>query len=111
MKEQIMQLLKKQDYALSTQEIYDCLELKDVEDLKKLIKALDDLEKDFLVYRTKKDNYMLFQNCHLKAGTFISNKKGFGFVDINEPEDIYIAKNNVNKACSSGAGDFCSRST
>ena len=49
MKEQIMQLLKKQDYALSTQEIYDCLELKDVEDLKKLIKALDDLEKDFLV--------------------------------------------------------------
>lgn len=98
MKEQIMQLLKKQNYALSTQEIYDCLELKDVEDLKKLIKALNDLEKDFLVYRTKKDNYMLFQNCHLKAGTFISNKKGFGFVDINEPEDIYIAKNNVNKA-------------
>ena len=32
------------------------------------------------IYRTKKDNYMLFTNSHLKIGTFIANKKGFGFV-------------------------------
>lgn len=98
MKEQIMDLLRKYDYALSVQEIYDCLNLNEVEDLKKLLKELDNLEKDLLVYRTKKDKYMLFQNCHLKAGKFIANKNGYGFVDINEPEDIFIAKSNINKA-------------
>ena len=98
MKEQIIDLLRKYDYALSVQEIYDCLNLNEVEDLKKLLKELDNLEKALLVYRTKKDKYMLFQNCHLKAGKFIANKNGYGFVDINEPEDIFIAKSNINKA-------------
>ena len=56
------------------------------------------MEKTLLIYRTKKDKYMLFQNCHLKAGKFIANKNGYGFVDINEPEDIFIAKPNINKA-------------
>ena len=98
MKEQIMDLLRKYDYALSVQEIYDCLNLNEVDDLKKLLKELDALEKALLVYRTKKDKYMLFQNCHLKAGKFIANKNGYGFVDINEPEDIFIAKTNINKA-------------
>ena len=98
MKEQIMDLLRKYDYALTVQEIYDCLNLNEVDDLKKLLKELDALEKALLVYRTKKDKYMLFQNCHLKAGKFIANKNGYGFVDINEPEDIFIAKSNINKA-------------
>ncbi len=98
MKEQIINLLKKQKYALSTQEIYDVLNLDSVEELKSLIKELDQLEKDLLIYRTKKDNYMLFQESHLKAGKFISNKNGYGFVDINETEDIYISKTNTNKA-------------
>ncbi len=98
MKEQIIELLKRNDYALAVQEIYDCLNLKEVDDLKKLLKELDDLEKSLRIYRTKKDKYMLFQNCHLKAGKFIANKNGYGFVDINEPEDIFIAKTNINKA-------------
>lgn len=98
MKEQIIELLKKYDYALSTQEIYDCLNLNKVDDLKQLIKELDVLEKTLVIYRTKKDKYMPFQNCHLKAGKFIANRNGYGFVDINEPEDIFIAKINVNKA-------------
>ena len=38
MKEQIMDLLRKYDYALSVQEIYDCLNLNEVDDLKKLLK-------------------------------------------------------------------------
>ncbi|MBQ4633806.1 MAG: ribonuclease R [Bacilli bacterium] len=98
MKEQIIDLLKKNDYSLSTQEIYDCLNLTEVDELKKLLKELDELEKSLLIYRTKKDKYMLFQNCHLKAGKFIANRNGYGFVDINEPEDIFIARSNINKA-------------
>lgn len=98
MKEQVLEVLKTSEKALSGEEIFDALKLKDVEDLKNLLKDLDSLEKEFLVYRTKKDKYMLFQSSHLLAGKFIANKNGYGFVDINEPEDVYINKNNTLKA-------------
>ncbi len=98
MKEQIIELLEKSETALSSQQIYDLLELNGVDDLKALLKDLDSLEKELLIYRTKKDHYMLFQNCSLKAGKFFANKSGYGFVDINESEDIYIARGNTNKA-------------
>ena len=98
MKEQIIEILKENGKALSSQDLYDELKLNGVEDLKKLLKDLDALERELLVYRTKKDHYMLFQNCSLKAGKFIANKSGYGFVDINETEDIYIGRDNVNKA-------------
>ena len=98
MKEQIIELLKKSEIALTSQQIYDLLNLEGVDDLKSLLKDLDSLEKEMLIYRTKKDHYMLFQNCSLKAGKFLANKNGYGFVDINESEDIYIARGNTNKA-------------
>ena len=84
MKEQIIELLEKSESALSSDQIYHMLELDGVEALKELLKDLDALEKELLIYRTKKDRYMLFQNCSLKAGKFIANKNGYGFVDINE---------------------------
>ena len=98
MKEQILELIKQSENALSSEEIYDLLNLNGVDDLKELLKNLDELEKEFLLYRTKKNKYMPFQNSHLFAGKFIANKNGYGFVDINEPEDIYISKNNTLKA-------------
>lgn len=98
MKEQIVELLEKSEIALSSQQIYDLLNLNGVEALKNLLKDLDSLEKELLIYRTKKDHYMLFQNCSLKAGKFLANKNGYGFVDINESEDIYIGRGNTNKA-------------
>ena len=41
---------------------------------------------------------MLFTNSHLKIGRMIANKKGFGFVDIDGDEDVYIAPSNMNHA-------------
>ena len=98
MKEQIIELLEKSETALSSQQIFDLLELDGVDALKDLLKDLDSLEKELLIYRTKKERYMLFQNSSLKAGKFIANKSGYGFVDINETEDIYIARGNTDKA-------------
>ena len=56
------------------------------------------LEENLQIYRTKKDNYMLFTNSHLKLGKMIANKKGFGFVDIEGDEDVFIAPSNINGA-------------
>ena len=98
MKDKIVEILKKENKALSVYEINDLLNLSSSEDLQKLLKELDDLEKELIVYHTNKDKYMLFDNSHLKTGRLIVNKKGFGFVDIEGKDDIYIASNNMNGA-------------
>lgn len=98
MEVQILELLKKENKAYSVQEIYDYLHLSTVDDFKELVKVLNKMEEELKVYRTKKDNYMLFTNSHLKIGRMIANKKGFGFVDIDGDEDVYIAPSNMNHA-------------
>ncbi len=98
MEDKIIELLKADDKALSVYDIYDSLKLKTTEDLKELLKVLNNLEDTLKIYRTKKDKYMIFRNCQLKIGTFIGNKKGFGFVDIEGDEDVHISKNNTNNA-------------
>ena len=98
MQDKILEILKKEDKAFSVQEIYDMLGLTSVDDLKNLMKVLNELEDTLKVYRTKKDNYMLFTNSHLKIGKMIAHKKGFGFVDIDGDEDVFIPPTNMNNA-------------
>ncbi len=98
MQDKIIEILKKEDKAFSVQEIYDMLGLTSVDDLKNLMKVLNELEDTLKVYRTKKDNYMLFTNSHLKIGKMIAHKKGFGFVDIDGDEDVFIPPTNMNNA-------------
>ncbi len=98
MEEQILELLKTEGQALSVHEINDKLGFTTVDELKELLKALNSLEDSLKVYRTKKDKYMLFTNSHLKVGRMIVNKKGFGFVDIEGDEDVFVAPSNLNGA-------------
>ncbi len=98
MEDQIINILNKNNRALSVNEINDALLLTSVEDLKKLLKALNKLEDELKIYRTKKDKYLMFTNSHLKIGVMITNKKGFGFVDIEGNEDVFIAPTNMNSA-------------
>ena len=98
MEEKILELLKKSDKALSVNEINDLLGYKTVDELKELLKTLNEMEDNLKLYRTKKNNYLLFNNSHLKIGDFIANKKGFGFVDIEGDQDVFIAPTNINGA-------------
>ncbi len=98
MQDKIMELLKKSDKALSVYEINDALNLESASELKELLKELNNMEDNLMLYRTKKNNYMLFNNSHLKIGDLIANKKGFGFVDIEGDTDVFIAPSNLNGA-------------
>ena len=98
MEDRILEILKSKDKALSVNEINDLLGLKTVDELKELLKTLNSMEDNLKIYRTKKNNYLLFTNSHLKIGTMIANKKGFGFVDIEGDEDVFIAPTNMNGA-------------
>ena len=98
MNEQILNFLKTEDKAFSVTEIYDGLGLKTVDEFKQLLKDLNELEDNLYIYRTKKENYMLFKNSHLKIGKMMVHRKGYGFVDIEGDEDVYVALANMNGA-------------
>ena len=98
MEELILKLLDKEDRALSVYEIQNYLQLESVDEVKELVKALNKLEEDFKIYYTKKGKYLLFKNSHLKVGTLLVNKKGFGFVDIEGDEDVFVSFENMNGA-------------
>ena len=99
MKEQVINVMSDRYEALDVIEINDLLELTSSEDLSRLNNVLCELEKDGVVYKTKKNKYILFKNCpSLKAGILSLNKKGFGFLIVKDGEDIYIDKDNINGA-------------
>ena len=99
MKEQVINVMSDRYEALDVIEINDLLELTSPEDLSRLNNVLCELEKDGVVYKTKKNKYILFKNCpSLKAGVLSLNKKGFGFLIVKDGEDIYIDKDNINGA-------------
>ena len=99
MDEKVVEILKNSKKALNIFELQDGLKITNVEDIKQLQKVLDDLEKKTIIYHSNKDRYMLLEDSHLKRGIMRANKKGFGFVDIDDSEtDVYIAENNMNGA-------------
>lgn len=98
MEEIILDILKMENRAFSVQELFDKMGLQTTEQFKELLKVLNQMEDMLKVYHTKNGNYMLFNNSHLKIGKMLANKKGFGFVDIEGDEDVYVSANNMNNA-------------
>lgn len=99
MKEDVKELLETIHEAKEAMEINDLLGYKSVEEYKELMKVLEELVQEFVVYKTKKDKYILIKNCpSLKVGRLTVNKKGFGFVLLEKEDDLYIASDNLNGA-------------
>ena len=98
MKDNIIEILRTANKALSVHEINDALNLEGLESFKELVKALNELEDELEVYRTNKDNFMLFENSHLKVGTVIGKKQGYAFIDIESDADVFVSSSNLNGA-------------
>lgn len=98
MQERILEILKEEARAYSIEELEEILGIRSAEELKTLLACLRDLENSLKVYHTNKGNYMLFNNSHLRVGRLIGNKKGFGFVDIEGDEDVFIPPTCMNGA-------------
>ncbi len=98
MKEQIIEILKESKKALSVHEINDFLNLTTVDEFKELLKCLNEMEDSLEIYKTNKDNFMLFENSDLKVGKVIAKKQGYAFVDVDNDEDIFIPQSNLNGA-------------
>ena len=98
MEEKILDLLNRKNKALSIEELNHLLELKTVEEFRELEDTINKMCCEYTIYRTNKNRYMTFDRSPLKKGILRVNKKGYGFVEIPEEEDIYIESSNMNGA-------------
>ena len=99
MRDIILDLLKGSDKALDSMEIANELKLTSVSEVTSLLEVLTSLEDEMLIYKTRKDKYMLFNNSHLLKGKISVNKKGFAFVTVEGvTDDYYIDESNINGA-------------
>lgn len=98
MRDKILEILKNSNKALTVEDIDDRLKLKDIKETKEFLSVLNELEEEGEVYHSNKNKYMIFDNGPLKKGIIRMNKKGFGFVEVEGSEDIFISIDNINNA-------------
>ncbi len=99
MRDDILNILKNSDRALDLYELHDMLHINTVEGAKELTDELRKLTDEVVVYHSNKDKYMMLEKSHLRKGVMRTNKKGFGFVEVdNLDDDIYVAQDNMNGA-------------
>ena len=99
MRDDILNILKNSDKALDIYELHDMLHINTVEGAKELTDELRKLTDELLVYHYNKYKYMMLEKSHLRKGVMRTNKKGFGFVEVdNMDDDIYVAQENMNGA-------------
>lgn len=91
-------VIKQKLYDFICDDMYKPMRLKDIrfllqvsdEDKKRVSEALDELVTEGRIMITPKGKYKKLDN-NLLAGSFIGNKKGFGFVRVEgEPDDYFI---------------------
>jgi len=97
-REQILEIINHEEKALSVDELLERLSLSTVNEFKSLLKELNAMEDELLLYRTNKNKYMKFGNGNVKLGKMLATKKGYGFVDIEGDEDVFIPEPFMNHA-------------
>ncbi|MCI8588401.1 MAG: ribonuclease R [Bacilli bacterium] len=98
MKEKIIQILRSRNKALSIEELNRELNNTTVEQFQELQGLVDELCSEYTLHRTNKERYMLFERGPLKKGYLRVNRKGYGFVDLEDEEDIFIPIDHMNGA-------------
>lgn len=98
MEDKILELLNRKNKALSIQEIDHLLGLQTGDEFRELEDTINKMCNEYTIYCTNKGNYMTFDRSPLKKGILRVNRKGFGFVELPDEEDIYIDAKNMNGA-------------
>ena len=96
MEEKVLEIITSKNKALTYEEIAESL---NKEELNSLTNTLNNLEKNLKIRVTNKGKYEKFNDRLKKIGTFAGNKKGFGFVIVDDSkQDFYVSKENTNGA-------------
>ena len=99
MENQIIDVLDNIDRAVDIIELSDMLNIHDVKKIEELNVTLLEMEKNGVIHITKKNRYILLKNCKsLKKGIIDVNKSGNAFCVIEDSNDIFIDKRDLNGA-------------
>ncbi|WP_101843111.1 ribonuclease R [Halobacillus sp. Marseille-P3879] len=85
---------------LSVQELEEVLELNDSQEVKVLMKALNELEEEGELVRTRKNRFGLPEKMNLIRGKIQMHAKGFAFLipDDDAKDDVYLHHSDLNSA-------------
>ncbi len=99
LKAKILKLIKenKKGY-FDLKKLAGILRMTKTSDFVMLNKALNQLEDDLLIVRNSQNHFLTMDQAGMYQGRISLNKKGFGFVDIDDQQSFYINAKNVNGA-------------
>ncbi|AGM25713.1 ribonuclease R [Spiroplasma syrphidicola EA-1] len=99
MKEKIIRVLKEQKRALSSIEIAEFLQLNNIDETKTLLKTLVEMENEHLILVNNNNSFSYLDPQIYLTGVVLINKKGFGFVRINnQQEEYYVGQKDLKDA-------------
>ena len=98
MEEKIINLLKNHRKSYSAIEIADYLNMNDTEGLKEVQSVLRDMERNYKLHVTKKENYIHFKHTDMRVGTLVVKPQGYGFLDAAGDEKIFIPPGKMSNA-------------
>ena len=97
MKEKVLEVLKGEQNAVTTEELASKMNLT-VSEIEEVQGILNEMVQNGEIYYTNKGKYILFENCaDLEIGEIDVHPKGFGFL-LLPGDDIHIDKNMLNGA-------------
>lgn len=97
-KEKVISFMNRKDYVpMKVKDLALMLSVPS-EDKELFVELLNTLQQEGTLIEIKKGKWMSAQSLNMFSGTFISHSKGFGFVSVEEGEDIFIPANEINGA-------------
>lgn len=95
----VLELLGSSQYeAMTIDELVEYLQIEGSDEFKKFVKLMVSLEDEGIVVRSKNDRYDLARDLGYYKGIISIHPKGFGFVEIDEMDDVYVRSEDLNGA-------------
>ena len=99
MRNTVLELLGSSQYeAMTIDELVEYLQIEGTEGFKQFVKLMVSLEDEGIVVRSKNDRYDLARDLGYYKGIISIHPKGFGFVEIDDMDDVYVRSEDLNGA-------------
>ena len=99
-KERLLEIFEDANYLpVGVDKLFDKLGFDSALEFKLLVKALNELEDEYLIGRNKKDEFATLDKLNLARGIIDVKEAGYGFVDL-ETGSIFIKRDNLKGAIS-----------
>lgn len=94
-RQQVLDLLTDRKNGLDIKTMQTILQMEDKDSFTSLMKAVNELEEEYLIVRDPRDRYQTAQAAGYLKGVLHLNAKGFGFVE-DETQSFYVNAQNIH---------------